>query len=165
MKSLLRNKNQSKNKNKSQGVGDFLLNGQNLLSVTKVIHQCCLFLAGYVGNSFHELSCKRVRQYTSRQLLWYWVTCKKCNILCPHPPAYILWNGYVHNYQVQLCISRKLKKKLWITYVYLNFRHWNSSHGRKPWLPKYLLHCHPQIFIQGRVATCTNFPSKIEKFQ
>ena len=52
----------------------------------------------------------------------------------------------------QLCISRKLKKNiLWITSVYLKFRHWNFSHRRKPWLCKYLLHCHLKIFIQGRV--------------
>ena len=31
----------------------------------------------------------------------------------------------------------------WDGGVYLNFRHWNFSQRRKPWLSKYLLLCHP----------------------
>ena len=68
-----------------------------------------------------------------------------------------------------------LKSFFWITSVYLNFRHGNFTHKRTPWLRKYLMHCHPQIFIQGRItlknnsvyflAICTNFPCKIEKFE
>ena len=34
--------------------------------------------------------------------------------------------------------------------------HWNFSHRMKPWLCKYLLYCHLQIFIQGRVMLKNN---------
>ena len=67
------------------------------------------------------------------------------------------------------------ENSIWITFVYLNFRHWNFSHRRKPWLRKYLLHRHLQIVIQWKVmlknnrvyflAICANFPCKIEKFE
>ena len=64
----------------------------------------------------------------------------------------VFCDGHVHKYQTQLCILAKLRKFfLWITSVYLNFRYSNFSHCRKPWLRKYLLHRHLQIFIQGRV--------------
>ena len=49
--------------------------------------------------------------------------------------------GHVHKYQTQLYISRKLKKHfLGVSSMYLNFRQWNFSHRRKPWLCKYRLH-------------------------
>ena len=64
----------------------------------------------------------------------------------------VFCDGHVHKYQTQLCILTKLKKRfLWITSVCLNFRYSNSSHCRKPWLCKYLLHRHLQIFMQGTV--------------
>ena len=64
--------------------------------------------------------------------------------------------GHGHKYQTQLCISTKLKKFLWITFVYLNFRHWNFPHRRKPWLRKYLLQYRIWIFIQGRLMLKNN---------
>ena len=47
----------------------------------------------------------------------------------------VFCDGRVHKYQTQLCISKNLKKT-----VFLNFRHCNFSHRRKPWLHKYLPH-------------------------
>ena len=73
--------------------------------------------------------------------------------------------GHVNKYQTQLCISKKLKKSfLWITSVYLNFRHWNFSHrGKSP-------HFHSGKSYVKKITVyflpiCTNFSYKIEKFE
>ena len=41
---------------------------------------------------------------------------------------------------------------LWITSVYLNFRYWNFSRRRKPWLQKHLLHCHLQLSFKENLC-------------
>ena len=79
--------------------------------------------------------------------------------------------GHIHKYQTQLSISTKLKKNC----EWLLCRQRNFSHRRKSLVLKYLLQCHFQIFIQGRVmlnnncvyflAICANFSCKIEKFE
>ena len=70
-------------------------------------------------------------------LFWYFLLFRLTNSI-----YLFVIRTYVHKYQTQLCISRKLTKSfLWITSVGLNFRYWNFSHRRKPWLHKDLLHC------------------------
>ena len=87
-----------------------------------------------------------------RKATYTWVVLMLADVknIEDNPPYFLL--EHVHRYQTQLYISRKLKKRfLSITSAYLNFRYWNFSHRKKPWLRKYLLHQHHQILIQGRV--------------
>ena len=105
------------------------------------------------------------------------------NILCEKQlTSYFLYHMYQSMIKKCSWISKTIvdlkktqKTFLWISSVYLNFRNWNFSRRGKPWLRKYLLHCHFQIFIQGRVmlkkisvwflAICVNYSCKIEKFE